>query len=139
GEDHEFHLNTCRAGRVAFIDLPTIDYQVGAADALSHDGFNVPMARHFLSTLTRELARERQRIRLPQKIIDDVLADAHRWLGESLVGHGERSEGRRHLIRSLRINPHQPRVAAIYAAAFLPERTRALLGRAYRRVRRRPR
>ncbi|HEY3821723.1 MAG TPA: glycosyltransferase [Polyangiaceae bacterium] len=137
GEDHEFHLNTCRAGRVAFADLPTMDYEVGAPDALSGDKFNVPMARHFLSTLTRELESERHRIRLPQATIDHVLADAHLWLGESLIGHDERREGRRHLLRSLLVDPRQPRVAGLYAAAFLPRGARERLVGAYRELKRR--
>lgn len=134
GEDHEFHLATCRAGRVAFADLPTILYEVGAADALTRDEFNVTMARHFLSTLTRSLARDRARIRLPQATIDGVLADAHRWLGESLLGDGERREGQRHLLESLRIQPRQPRVVAHYAAAFLPPAVRERVAEVYREV-----
>ncbi len=132
GEDHEFHLNTCRAGRVALADLPTIDYQVGSDDALTRDRFSVSMARHFLSILTRELEHERHRIRMPQRMIDEVVADAHRWLGESLVGHGDPQEGRRHLLSSLRIQPRQPRVAALYAASFFPPEARARLRNAYR-------
>jgi glycosyltransferase involved in cell wall biosynthesis len=137
GEDHEFHLNTCRAGRVALADVPTIDYEVGSDDALAHDRFSVPMARHFLSTLSRELERQRHRIRVPQRIIDQVLADAHRWLGESLVAHGEPREGRRHLLSSLRIDPRQRRTAALYAASFFPRDARARLGDAYRALKRR--
>jgi glycosyltransferase involved in cell wall biosynthesis len=134
GEDHEFHLATCRAGRVAFADLPTILYEVGAADALTRDEFNVTMARHFLSTLTRSLARDRTRIRLPQATIDGVLADAHRWLGESLIGEGKRREGQQHLLQSLRIQPRQPRVAGHYAAAFLPPAVRERVIEVYREV-----
>jgi glycosyltransferase involved in cell wall biosynthesis len=137
GEDHEFHLATCRAGRVAFADLPTILYEVGAADALTQSKFNVPMARHFLFTLTRALARDRSRIRLPQATLDAALADAHRWLGESLIGIGERREGRRHLLQSLRIQPRQRRVIRHYAAAFLPEGARARLIEVYRGLKRR--
>jgi len=135
GEDHEFHLATCRAGRVAFVDLPTIRYEVGAADALTRSRYNVPMARHFLRTLTRALARDRSRIRIPQRTIDEVLADAHRWLGESLLlGQDERREGRRHLLHSLLIRPRQPRVAALYAASLVPSRVREQCRQVYREL-----
>jgi glycosyltransferase involved in cell wall biosynthesis len=136
GEDHEFHTATCRAGRVAFVDLPTILYEVGAADALTRSELSVTMARHFLSTLTRALARDRSRIRIPQRVIDEVVADAHLWLGETLLRSGERREGREHLLRSLRSDPRQPRVAALYAAGFLPAAVRERLVDAYREVKR---
>jgi hypothetical protein len=140
GEDHEFHLATCRAGRVAFVDVPTILYQVGAADALTHAEFNVPMARHYLSTLTRALSRDRSRIQVPQRVIDEVVADAHRWLGETLLRsdeRGEKREGRAHLLRSLRIAPRQPRVVSLYAAGFLPAGLRERLIETYREVKQR--
>ncbi len=139
GEDHEFHLATCRAGRVAYADLPTILYEVGAADALTRAEFNVTMARHFLSTLERSLARDRARIgrRIPEDTIAEVRADAHRWLGESLVGDGQRWEGRRHLLESLRIKPRQPRVARLMAASLLPPGVREKVAEAYREVKRR--
>jgi glycosyltransferase involved in cell wall biosynthesis len=118
GEDYQFHVQICRAGRVAFVDLPTIRYEVGSADALS--SLRVPMARHFVSMLTRAVTEDRIQTRISQNVIDEVVADAHRWLGEELVARGELQEGRQHLLRSLRINPRQPRVARIYGGAFLP-------------------
>ncbi len=49
GEDYDFHLRTCRGGPVAFIDVPTIQYQLGFADRLSqHTG---QVAKNFLKTL----------------------------------------------------------------------------------------
>lgn len=134
GEDHEFHLATCRAGRVAYVDLPTILYEVGADDALTRAEFNVPMARHFLTTLTRSLARDGARIRsrIPEATVVHVRADAHRWLGESLLGAGERREARREFLQSLRVDPRQPRLLAFYAAAFLPPPVRERVAGAYR-------
>ena len=139
GEDHEFHLATCRAGRVAYADLPTILYEVGAEDALTRAEFNVPMARHFLSTLTRELAQDGDRIRrrIPRPMIDEVRADAHRWLGESLLGEGERREAREQFVRCLRVDPRQPRIAAFYAASFLPPEARRRVVGAYRALKQR--
>jgi glycosyltransferase involved in cell wall biosynthesis len=139
GEDHEFHLATCRAGRVAYVDLPTILYEIGAEDALTRAEFNVPMARHFLSTLQRALARDGDRIRrrIPEATIDLVLADAHRWLGESLLGEGERREARREFLSCLRVDPRQPRIAAFYAASFLSPEARGRLVEAYRGLKQR--
>ncbi len=139
GEDHEFHLATCRVGRVAFVDLPTILYEIGSADALTTAEHQVPIARHFLRTLTRALERDPVRIRnrIPEHTISEILADTHRWLGESLVAHGEPREGRQHLLSSLRIDPRQRRTAALYAASFFPRDARARLGAVYRALKRR--
>jgi len=129
GEDHEFHMAACRAGRVAFVDVPTILYEVGAPDALTKAEFQVPIARHFLQTMTRALERDPDRIRgrVSEAILSEVLADAHRWLGESLLEAGSERDGREHLLRSLRIKPRQPRVASLYAAAFIPRSARERL------------
>jgi glycosyltransferase involved in cell wall biosynthesis len=139
GEDHEFHLATCRGGRVAYADVPTILYEVGADDALTRAPFNVPMARHFLTTLTRELDREgpRVRARIPEATIAEVRADAHRWLGESLLGEGHRREAREQFLASLLVFPQKPRLLAFYASTFLPPEARDRLADAYRSLKRR--
>ncbi len=135
GEDHEFHLHTCRAGRVAFADVPTILYQVGNADQLTESHYGVEMARNFLATLTTALDRDRDRIHLPQRLIDEALAEAHGWLGEGLLREGSLREAQRHLFRSLRANPRQPRLIRLYVASFLPEPVRRLGKELYSRVR----
>jgi glycosyltransferase involved in cell wall biosynthesis len=139
GEDHEFHIATCRAGRVAFADIPTILYEVGSADALTMVDHAVPTARHFLFTLTRALEQDPDRIRrrIPEQTITEVLADAHRWLGESLIKAGEVREGKGHLLRSLRIKPNQLRVAGLYATALLPEGAGERIKGVYRQLKQR--
>jgi hypothetical protein len=139
GEDHEFHLASCRAGRVAFVDVPTILYEIGAPDALTKAEYQVPIARHFLQTMTRALERDPDRIRsrVSEDIISEVLADAHRWLGESLLGAGSVREGREQLLRSLRIKPRQPRVASLYATAFIPSSARERLREMVRGIKQR--
>jgi GT2 family glycosyltransferase len=139
GEDHEFHLAVCRAGRVAYVDLPTVLYEVGGADALTTAEFNVPMASHFLRTLTRALERDPIRIRnrIPEQTISEVLADAHSWLGETLLRAGDVREGQRHLLQSLRVRPGQPRVAGLYATAFLPRGVSERIRGVYRELKQR--
>jgi GT2 family glycosyltransferase len=139
GEDHEFHLATCRAGRVAFVDLPTILYEVGSADALTTAEHTVPIARHFLETLTHALERDALRIRsrIPERTVSEVRADAHRWLGESLLSAGEVREGQAHLLKSLQIKPGQPRIAGLYAMAFLPRAAGERLRGVYRELKQR--
>jgi predicted Zn-dependent protease len=67
---------------------------------------------------------------------EDV-AEAHQWLGETLLAAGEPREARRELMRSLRARPLQPRVAALAAAALLPAGTGDRLRNVVRQVKRR--
>jgi GT2 family glycosyltransferase len=136
GEDHEFHLRTCRAGRVAFADVATIDYHVGHPDQLTQPQYGLVMAEKFLRTVTGELEKNQHRIDLPRHMIDAALADAHRWVGEQQLAAGNRRGGFTHLVSSLRYEPVQPRVVKLSMSALLPRRARDRIARAYRRVKR---
>ena len=61
-----------RAGPVAYADVPTVLYEVGAADSLTQADFMVPMARHFLVMLEPSLSSDGDRIRRR-------IAEHHRW------------------------------------------------------------
>ena len=139
GEDHEFHLRTCRAGRVAFVDVDTINYQVGRTDALTQPKYSVDLATNYLTTLTSALARDRDRIKLPQHVIDKVVADGHTWVGEALVGQGRHREARPYLLHSLRHTPNQPRLFGLYATGFLPPRVMKGLVGMYQQLKKRGR
>jgi len=135
GEDHEFHLNTCRAGRVAFADVCSIFYQIGAADQLTQPKYKVEMARKFLTTMTAALARDREQIRLPQSMIDRALEGAHRWMAEALITDGRWREAQPYILDSLRLNLRQPRLIGLYAGALLPAGLRERFRDAVRRMR----
>lgn len=137
GEDHEFHLRTCRAGRVAFIDVDTIDYQVGRPDALTQPRYGLDMAMNYLNTLTSTLERDRDRIKVPQHIIDKVLADGHAWVAETLVAQGKHEEARPYLLYSLRQQPAQPRLVGMYTSTFLPSRVMKGLVGVYQKLKKR--
>jgi glycosyltransferase involved in cell wall biosynthesis len=128
GEDYDFHLRTCRFGPVAFIDLPTINYEVGGADALSRHGD--VLAVNFLKVVTRTLEQDRSRIHLTDSQIHWVLADAEGWVGGALLENGQ-GGARLHLLKSLRHRPLQPRVARQLAKSMVPSGLRAQVRRAY--------
>ena len=132
GEDYPFHLRTCRAGPVAFADIPTICYQRGTPDRLTR--FSLPLARNFLNTLTETLRNDRERIVLPEGLIRTVLAEAHAWVGEGQLAAGARGEAIREFATSLRHRPRQPRIAGLLALATLPPSAADLLRRVYRRI-----
>jgi glycosyltransferase involved in cell wall biosynthesis len=129
GEDYDFHLRTCREGPVGFIDLASITYQIGMPDQLSKRSYW--MARNFLTTLTRTLERDRERIVLPRRLLDEVIAHANSWMAETLIPLGDLPGARRHFRRSLRHKPWQPRALAQLALCQLSPQAGDRLRRAY--------
>ncbi len=129
GEDYDFHLRTCREGRVGFLDVPSIQYQIGVEDQLSHSKYEVEGAHNCLLTITRAYEEDRQRIHLPPQVISGRFAAVHAWLGEALLNDGERRRSRAEFSKSLHYKSWQPRVYRLMSLTFLPkslsERARA--------------
>lgn len=132
GEDYHFHLMTCRAGQVAFADVATIEYRVGASDQITETASTIHFARAYLQTISGVLERDRSRITLSRKQIERILARAHGWLGEEAAEIGERAEARTHLLASFRYQVLQPRVLARLVAVCLPAVAEAFLFDLYR-------
>jgi GT2 family glycosyltransferase len=136
GEDYDFHLRTCSAGPVAFLDLPSIGYTIGAADQLTKAEYHVFIAQNALRTIEPFIRNERPRIKLSDATLQDLLAKRHLWIGDELLRLGQYSQARRHLRTSVRHRPMRPRVYLLLAATFIPlSMTRAAL-ELYRRIRR---
>jgi hypothetical protein len=134
GEDHDYHLRTCREGPVAFIDVPAIQYQRGLGDHLT--GLRYTIAYNFLLTITRAVERDPDRIRLPRHMLHWVLGYAHSWVGEELMKMGEHAQARPYLARSLGYRSWQPRVLAQLGLSYLPAGSAERIRAGYRRVKR---
>jgi hypothetical protein len=137
GEDYDFHLRTCREGDVAYLDAPSILYQRGRDDQLTHRKYTVHMAENFLKTVNKALARDRARVTLPPTMLDDVMAEAHAWIGEQRLEIGDAGQARHHLGTSLKLRPWQPRIAALLGAAILPRQVTDPLRASYRALKQR--
>jgi len=120
GEDYDFHLRTCAEGAVAFLDAATIRYRLGLADRLTRPAYKLHMARNFLTTVQRALAKDAGRVTLPPRMIRTMLADAHAWAGGAAFDLGDHAAARRHLAASLVRKPNQPYQAKMFAASLLP-------------------
>jgi glycosyltransferase involved in cell wall biosynthesis len=130
GGDFDFHLRTCHAGPVAFVSVAAIQYQTGAADQLTRPENTIHSSRNFLATIMPFISQERERIRLPDHMIDLVLAEAHGWIGEASLNLGDVVAAREHLAKSIWHRPWQPRLAGLLVASLLPPGAR----RRYRAV-----
>jgi GT2 family glycosyltransferase len=132
GEDYDFHFRTCREGPVAFLDLPTIQYQLGMADRLTR--LTQDIAVNYLHTITAALARRDHGIALPRRMVQNILANAYSWAGSELAHGGDARAARSHLARSLAQRPWQPRVFAELALCCLPGGVEAGLRGAFRGI-----
>jgi glycosyltransferase involved in cell wall biosynthesis len=130
GEDYDFHFRTCREGPVAFLDLATIQYQLGMNDRLTR--FTSLIAVNYLKTITAALGRRDHGIDLPRPLIRRILANAHAWVGGEFAREGDYRSARRHLGRSLTYRPWQPRVLAELALCCLPRGLDDVLRGAFR-------
>jgi hypothetical protein len=136
GEDYDFHLRTCREGRVGFVNAASIQYQTGMSDRLTRPEYSIHIARNFLKTISPAIERDRDRIKLPAWMIRHVFYDAHSWIGEAALTLGDRSTARRHLFKSLMIEPWHGRAAWLLALSLLPGWFFALGLEAYRSMKR---
>ncbi len=107
GEDYKFHLKTCRAGPVAFVDVPTIRYRIGETDALSSPKMLHQIATNYLTTVEETLHEDRQRIQLPAATLNTSMADAHNWVGTEELAAGSRGNACLHFLKSLAFKPVQ--------------------------------
>lgn len=121
GEDYDFHFRTCREGDVAYIDVPSIRYQVDAEDQLTRPHYMKWVARNNLKTINKMLSVAGEEINLPRKMIKNRLAQAHAWVGLMELAENSRN-GRTHLLKSLKFQPLQKRVPIFILFSFLPKR-----------------
>ena len=119
GEDYDFHIRTCKLGPVGYLDLSTIQYQVGMPDRLTRRSSHVAIATYFLEVIEREIAESRARITLPEWMIQDVLAEAHDWAGYERLEVGDVAQARAHFRQSLRHKFRQPKTLRLYLATLL--------------------
>lgn len=102
GEDYKFHLKTCRAGPVAFIDVSTVLYRIGESDALSSSSQMLEVARNYLETIKETLSEDSERIELKSQMLNRALADGHNWFGRELMDAGNGLSAFFHFFKSLR-------------------------------------
>jgi glycosyltransferase involved in cell wall biosynthesis len=133
GEDYDFHFRTCRFGDVAYLDLSTVLYQIGAPDQLTDSKHKVWIAKNNLKTVTKMYSMAEGEISLPAKLVRKRFAESYSWLGLEMFEQ-DPITARRYLLKSLKLEAFQKRVAAFFILSFLPKRLIEKMRRKARRI-----
>jgi len=120
GEDYDFHLRTCYKGAVGFLDLVTIQYQCGMADAICRSENQIHFATNFLRTIEPYIVNARDEIKLSRSILNSVLAEGYHWVGEEQFWLQQMSDSRRNLIKSIYYYPLNLRAWKFLLASLFP-------------------
>lgn len=137
GEDFDFFLRTARDGPVAFLDLPTVLYQVGSEDQLTHPSLGRHLALNYLRTMESSLARDGRPAEVSDGRLRTARAYGHYWAGRAYLEAGDARRARHHILRALRLNPRNARTVAVAALAILPSWIRGPLFRVARGIQQR--
>ena len=138
GEDYEFFLRACRAGPVAFADVPDVLYRVGTSDRLSGPAMGLPIARAYLEVLEKTLAEDADRITLSPEMVTEARGYAHRWVGEAELQAGSRRVARGHLATAFRLGQRRVWTLALLLISFLPRGALTRVARIRQGLRARP-
>jgi glycosyltransferase involved in cell wall biosynthesis len=118
GEDFDFFLRVCREGPVAFADVPTVSYRMGHADQLTHPSRGLYMARNYVRTLEQAIARDPDRVDVPEPMLAQARGYGHAWTAQGYLAIGDRRSARRHLRLALGLG--STRAWALATLALLP-------------------
>jgi GT2 family glycosyltransferase len=120
GEDYDFHLRTCQAGPVGFIDLPLIKYRRGNPDRLTRPEHHFDAATNFLKVIEPHIRDNRAAILLPDQMLNEVMAEAHFWIADVAWDLGDMRIARTQLAAGLVHRPYAPKYRVKYLLASLP-------------------
>lgn len=134
GEDYEFYIRLCSAGPVVFIDAPSTQYRVGAADQLTAPSMMLEVARNDLRAIRKWISPSGSPELLTPSVMRRRLAESFAWVGEAELEAGHRLLAARRLAKSLAVLPRADRRAILLASCVLPSPARDKLRVAGRRL-----
>ena len=134
GEDYEFYIRLCSAGPVVFIDAPSTQYRVGAADQLTAPSMMLELARNDLRAIRKWISPSGSPELLTPPVMRRRLAESFAWVGEAELEAGHRLLAARRLAKSLAVLPRADRRAILLASCVLPSPARDKLRVARRRL-----
>ena len=134
GEDYEFYIRLCSGGPVVFIDAPSMQYRVGAADQLTAPAMLLEIARNDLRAVRKWMPPPGSPEAVPRSVMRRRLAESFAWVGEAELQAGNRLLAAKRLAKSLVILPGTDRRAILLASCVLPSPARESLRKAKSRL-----
>jgi GT2 family glycosyltransferase len=132
GEDFDFHLRTAQAGPVGLLNISTMTYQTGMADQLTRPEYFSYVAINLLKTLKPYLESAKG-IDLPPRMIQQRWGQVYQWIADAYLHEGNRPEGRRNLLYSLKHDPWRTKPWKLLAVSSMPLPVDKWLRRTYRK------
>jgi glycosyltransferase involved in cell wall biosynthesis len=120
GEDFDFFLRICREGPVAFADIPSVLYQTGLSDQLTHRSRQLYLARNYVRTMEAAVEQNPERINLPAELVRDTRAKGHTWVGQAYLESGDPRAARHHLRRALQLGATGVKARVLLGLTVLP-------------------
>jgi len=124
GEDYEFYIRLCSAGRVVFIDAPSTQYRIGAADQLTAPSMMLEIARNDLRAIQKWSRSPARSQLLPVRVMNRRFAESFAWVGEAELDAGHRWLAASSLAKSLVAMPRMDRRGVLLAGCVLPSSVR---------------
>jgi hypothetical protein len=118
---------------VAFADVVSIEYRVGAADQLTRPEYNIHIAKNFLKTIEWAIADKKTPINLPPAFLNAVQSHGHVWVGQESFATGDPKTARKHLAEGLRFGFFNAKTLALLALSCGPSFTYPLIRRSFER------
>ena len=120
GEDYEYHFRTCKKGIVAYVDVSTIQYCIGAPDQLTTYDNWIWMAKNDVKTLEAELNSDKANVTLADALIKKRMGEAYEAVGVLDI-FNDKNNARQNLIKSIKWYKLTPRVYGYLLLSFLPK------------------
>jgi glycosyltransferase involved in cell wall biosynthesis len=120
GEDYEYHFRTCKKGIVAYVDVPTIQYCIGAPDQLTTYDNWIWMAKNDVKTLEAELDNVQIKNTLGDSLVRRRMGEAYEAVGVLDIFR-DKNNARANLIKSIKWYKYTPRVYGYLMLSFLPK------------------
>jgi len=119
GEDYDFHFRTCRVGKVAYVDVSSINYCIGAPDQLTAYENWIWMAKNDLRTLEAVLDDKEYKVKLPKEMINMRMGSVHEAIGVLDI-FNDKYNANSHLKQSIKWYKFKPRVYGYLLMSYLP-------------------
>ncbi len=119
-EDQDYYYRVCRTGPVGLIDVVTIHYEIGSADAASGSHRMYELATSAMKVFYRLRERNGDNQKVPQSVLKRKETDLYRWVGHASFQKGRYADARRYLTKRVLRIPFDYQSLALLMISCMP-------------------